>query len=97
MADVFDIGDEFRISIQFRDANGALSDPSTVKLTLRSVTGIIAVWDYADGSLTKPSVGNYYRDYTGQLSGDYWGRWESVGNPTLAEEFHFRIRESKVL
>lgn len=55
-------------TLGFRDSNGALIDPATVKLTYQPPTGAPVTFAYGGGQIVKDAVGLYHYDVdtTGQ-------------------------------
>ena len=72
----YGIGARVRIDAEFRDLDGALTDPTTVTVTF---------WDPADNattstsSWTKDSVGLYHLDITTDEAGTWFYKWTGAG------------------
>jgi len=90
------VGNKLRVHFYSYNLSGVLTDPSTVVLKVRH-DQTVTEYNYADGSLTKAAVGHYYKDYTPSLDGSYHFRWETTGDPTIAEETTIIVKASKVL
>lgn len=77
-----------RIKGSFR-VDGDLTAPSTVTVKVLEPDGTET--SYATASLTNPSTGVYYYDYTPPNAGRYFYRIESTGTAKAAQEGQFRV------
>lgn len=84
----YDIGDLRRLSVAFKDINGAAADPTTVTFRMRKPDGTVTTYVFGtDSELVKDSVGNYHVDWTFALAGRHVWRFEgSAGGPVTTEE-----------
>lgn len=79
----FIVGDVVRLSVSVADVTGALSDPSSLALVIKSPSGSSATHT---SDIVKDSVGNYHFDLPLDLPGSYGFRWQSTGtNQGVAE------------
>ena len=94
-------GERWRNDFVFRDYQGALVDPSTVRFkykkpsTLETITLVYGV----DGALVRDSVGKYHVELSlddygvdPALSGTWLYRIESTGSYESAYESKFKVR-----
>jgi hypothetical protein len=95
MSETHDVGDLVTVSITVRDAAEALADPGTVTLKVKPPNQ--AVQTYTGGQLAHPSLGVYQRDISLTAEGVWHVRFETTGNPQIAEEADLVVRRSKVL
>ena len=86
-----------RIPVNFQDATGADTDPSTVTFKLYSPSAEISTYVYGtNAEVLKTSVGDYYIDVTPDEPGRWHFRWESTGtNKATAVEGSFVVQVSR--
>ena len=91
----YDIGDLARLRIETRDELGALTNPTTVSITIRQPDGSTEVRDLGTGVVSE-GTGKFRTDVdlTSAAPGTRSYRWETTGNPQLAEEGQFYVRPS---
>jgi len=87
----YNIGDTIRVKATFKDADDALSDPSTVTVTVYEPDGTETDYTLTGGGVQKESTGVYYADITPTQAGIHWYRFSSTGNPALIEEANFFV------
>jgi hypothetical protein len=85
-----------RIAANFQDESRADVDPTTVALKLMSPNGTTTTFTYGtDAELVKANTGDYYVDYSPNMSGRWWFRWETTGTTTAsALEGSFVVQNS---
>lgn len=87
-------GDVVRVSTTpgFKNAVGALVDPTAVRLVWRVFSdGARTTWVYGtDPQIARDSVGLYHADIPITLAGTYYFRWEGTGAVVAAEESSFK-------
>lgn len=82
-------GQSVRISASFSDIDNALTDPSTVTISVKSAAGDVTEYVYGtDEQLVKDETGLYHLDFTPDAAGDWYYRVESTGPVTAASEGH---------
>ncbi len=92
---IYDVGDEARVSVDFTDIAGSAADPTTVTLKVKKPSGAMVIYTYADDEVTKSSTGNYYKDIPLDESGIWLYRWEGTGAVTAAGEGKFEVAPSE--
>lgn len=90
----FDLGDTVQLTGDFYSLTGVLTDPTTVKVVIRTPTGSETTRTYAGGTVTKVSTGVYTSDYAPATAGLYRYRWVGTGTVATAEESKFTVRET---
>lgn len=85
-----------RIAANFQNEDRTDVDPSTVVLKLMSPNGTTTTYTYGtDAELVKANTGDYYTDYSPDMSGRWWYRWETTGTGTAtAVEGSFVVQNS---
>lgn len=97
MSQTFDIGDLVRLSAEFRDIAGALVDPSTVTFKVKPPGGDVVAYVYGtDPEVVRDSVGAFHVDWTVEINGTHWWRFESTGTGQAAAEDSFTARASRL-
>ncbi len=93
MSDI-NTGDVVRVSTTpgFKNALGALTDPTTVRLLWRVYSnGDLTTWVYGvDAEIVRDSIGLFHADIPITEAGTHSFRWEGDGTVTAAEEGQFR-------
>lgn len=86
-------GDVVRVSTTpgFKNAAGALVDPTVVRLRWRVFSdGDDTTWVYGvDSEIVRDSIGLYHGDIPVTVKGTHYFRWEGTGAVTAAEESSF--------
>lgn len=92
---IYDIGDQVRLSACFTDSGGAAIDPTVIAVHYSSPAGMLTIITY-DGlnSLVRADIGEYYIDLVPSVAGIWSYRWESSGAATAAGEGVFEVRRS---
>ena len=94
MADI-NPGDVVRVSTTpgFKNAAGALTDPTVVNLKWRVAGGSTTTWTRPaagpDTQIVKDSTGVYHADIAVVAAGLHYFRWEGTGAVVAAEEGTF--------
>ena len=94
---VYPLGQTIRIetATAFTDADGSAVAPDTVTLTVREPSPDYTETVYTGGDLTSPATGEYYRDVTPDVPGQWHYRWEGViGTSVAVDEDTFRVLTS---
>lgn len=98
----FEPGDRPRISATFRDATGALLDPTTVKFIYTTPAGTKTTYVYlTDAALVRASAGVYRVDLPIPTASASVGKWQvgfealdASSNPLSAEDKAFQVVNS---
>lgn len=81
----------------FKNASGALTDPTTVKLRWRVAGGTETIWTYGtDMQIVKDSTGVYHADIPVVVKGLHYARWIGTGTVAAASEITFSVAGSFV-
>ena len=89
-------GDLVRCSGAFTNAAGTPTDPTVVKFSFRTPTGLVTTYIYGiDVQLAKDSAGNYHVDVDCSMGGVFYYRFFSTGTGQAADESQFFVSESK--
>lgn len=75
------VGTRVSVSVTFTNAAGALFDPTTVTLRLRSPSSVTTSYTYGvDAALMRDSVGAYHLDqgYLCTVAGELFVEWSST-------------------
>lgn len=92
---IYDIGDQVRLSVAFSDDEGAAVDPTVVTLTYAGPGGSEIELTYdGENALTRDGPGSYYVDIVPQTAGTWRYRWAGSGAVTAATEGQFEVRRS---
>lgn len=83
------IGTQITIYGEFRDEDGVLTDPSTVKSQIRTPAGT-----ETEISNTNESTGVFSATYTPTVAGTYVYRWHSTGPTCVTEDVFFALPTS---
>lgn len=79
--------------------DGQNTDPTTVTLKLRSPSGTVLTYTYAQAEITRSAVGVYYKEVpalTLNVVGKWWYRWIGEGAVAAAAEAYFTITDSRI-
>lgn len=94
----YDIGDQVRLEVIFRDEDGVEHDPTAVLCTVKESDGDTLYYAYGDDpALTRDNTGTYYLDLIATKAGTWSYRWQGSGALTAAAEGSFIVRRSKFL
>ncbi len=96
MTNVYDIGDQARVSAAFTlVSNGAAADPSAISCKVRKPDGTVTTLVYGtDAALVKDSTGNYHADVTIDQFGRWFYRFTGTGSVIAADELWFDVEQS---
>jgi hypothetical protein len=89
MSNVFNIGDEARVTATFKAANGALVDPTEVVVKVRTPEGV-----ETEDTPTRASTGVYYYDLALTAPKKWNVRFVGTGAAVAANERQLNVRES---
>lgn len=92
---IYDIGDQVRLSVVFTDANDTAVDPTLITVRYIKPGGSEIAVDY-DGltAVVRDGAGAYSLDLVTDTAGVWRYRWESSGTVTAAVEGRFEVRRS---
>ena len=94
MSNVYDKNDKVRLTARFT-INDILTDPTTVTLKIRNLSGVVGTYTYALAQVTKSATGVYYKDISLNLSGEWFYRWEGTGTVEAASETYLDVKDSE--
>ena len=86
---VYNIGNKVTMRATFKDENGALADPDSVVLKLKTPVGVESTV-----APTKDATGLYHYDKVVDASGVWHYRWVGVGTVDAAGEAFFTVKKS---
>jgi hypothetical protein len=96
----YDVGDVVRLRGIFKDAAGALANPTTTRLKVlvpktATTPAVEVTYTYGvDGGLVRNSVGDHSYDYPPAVPGRYFYRWIGTGAIVTADEKSFLVRKT---
>lgn len=92
---IYDVGDQVRLSVQFTDEDGVAVDPTLITVRYARPDGAETAVTY-DGmtAVTREATGDYYLDLVADAAGTWSYRWASSGAVTAAGEGRFEVRRS---
>lgn len=93
-ANEFDIGDGVILQATFTNPDEVVTDPTVVKLRVKSPSDVLTVYTYAEAELTKVSTGIYTKTVVPDEEGTWMYRWEGTGAVTAVGESEFQVRPS---
>lgn len=86
------VGNIARCTVEFRDEDGALADPTTtVAKTIDPDGADVTTYTLLDPELTNPSVGVYVLEFLLGEPGHWAVRFEGTGALTAAVEAHIEV------
>lgn len=95
MSDVYDIGDQVRVTTTFTDLAGVVADPSTVTCDVKTPRGVSTAYVYGtDASLTKTSTGIYNLDLDLTEAGTWAWKFNGSGSLKAADQGRISVRKS---
>lgn len=97
--DTYDIGDRTRLSVYF-EADGSPADPSIVLFQVRHVEDdeyTEYTYSATEGIIKRPSLGEYYVDFTWDKSGTWYYRFVGEGAVAAATDYKIKVRRSNTL
>lgn len=96
MPGAYDIADSVRVTAEFRNNSGVLTDPTTVTLKVKTPEGTITTYVYNSGSeIVKSATGIYYSDIDITRVGTHHYRWVGTGTIKAAGESRFTIKHTE--
>lgn len=84
----FIVGDMARLGLDVSDVSGALADPSSISLRVRSPVGVVTT---LTGELVKDAVGKYHFDLALDENGYYQYQWVCTGQNRGVTEGGFLV------
>ncbi len=90
-ASMYYVGETVELSAAFRDRLGALADPTSITLRIKSPAGVTSAKTYAAGDITKDSTGRYHYDLLLTASGRWEFRFEAAGAVAAIGEEEFQV------
>lgn len=94
----FDLGDLVRISGAWQTSAGEYTDPTVVKVKIKSPDPEAAVIEYTygtDAAIVKDNTGRYHADVNANAEGRWFYKWYSTGTGQAAAEFEFVVERSQ--
>lgn len=88
---MFEIGQRARITAEFRDESGVLTNPTTVTAKLRSPAGVVS-----SPSVTPVSTGVYKLEVVPSVSGEYRVRITGSGLVDTSQVLRFVVATDEV-
>jgi uncharacterized protein YfaS (alpha-2-macroglobulin family) len=88
---IYDVGDQVVLRGDFKDRNGAPTNPTTVTMRVRKPDGAVVI-------VTNANVGTgaYEGTYDPPSAGEYVCRVEGTGAVKAAGETRFKVRDQQV-
>lgn len=86
----FDVGDTVRLTVAFRNLDGALADPTSVTAKVQDPAAAVTT-----PTPTKLSTGIYYTDIDINASGTWYARMNGTGTVKAAFEGKFTARPTQ--
>lgn len=91
------IGQGIRLTAEFTNVNGALADPSALRVRVRSPSGVLTDYVYgAAAEMVKESVGKYHATIVVPEEGHWTYRWEADAPNAGAAEGRITVKKSIV-
>ena len=92
------IGNGITSTKEFRDANGTLTNPTAVTMTVREPDGTTTTYTYgSDDEVTRDSTGVYSFSIVFDQEGRHGLRWLGTGTVPAADEDFVNILPSQVI
>ena len=91
---IYDKSEPVRLQVTFLNIAGALTDPTTVLLTVKSPAGVKTNYTYALSEITRDSIGVYHKDVAASQSGSWYYEWEGTGPVQVVERRQFEVQPS---
>lgn len=91
-------GNGVKVQVTF-STGGENQDPTTVTLKLRSPSGTVLTYTYAQAQVTRSATGVYYKELpagTVNVVGKWWYRWIGEGAVAAAAEAFFKVTDSMI-
>ena len=91
----YDVGDNRRLSVTFKDIAGTETDPTVVTFKMREPDGALTTFVYpTDSELVRTAAGKFQVDWPIAKQGRHVGAWVGTGAAETMEEFEFYARAS---
>jgi uncharacterized protein YfaS (alpha-2-macroglobulin family) len=91
----FDYGDTINVHGEFRDPDGVLADPQTVKFSVKKPGSPISTKTFGvDIDVIKDAVGKYHLALDLNVEGVWSARSFSEGTLKAAAEMRFKVKDS---
>ena len=92
----YNMGNNIRCSVSFRNLAGALANPTVVTFRYQDPSGNETILTLPpDAAIVNDGTGQYHSDITIDEEGLWYYRWEGTGALIAAAEFYFQIRDSE--
>jgi hypothetical protein len=93
---LYDIGDLVRLRATFVSTDMVTpADPSTIVFRILSPATTVACYAFGTGSITRATVGAYYKDITPDVYGDWAYNVLGTGGVQAVSEWSFQVRHSR--
>jgi len=90
VAHSYDVGDVVMVTVTFRNAAGALADPSVINVIASHPDGSVVTEVYPT-NVHKDSTGVFHCEVVLDAPGKWWVRGQGTGAVTAAEEVGFVV------
>lgn len=92
------IGQAIQITAAFTNVNGALADPSALRIRVRDPDGTITAYQFgAAAEVVKESTGKYHANLAMTKAGNWTWRWEADAPNAGAAEGLIVVKKSIVI
>jgi hypothetical protein len=71
------------------------TDPTDIQLKVMNPAGLVEIYSYGMGEITRSSAGVYYKEILSATCGDWWYEWIGTGTVVAADEDSYIIEHSK--
>lgn len=85
---MYDRGDRITVTVECKDGNGNLANPSSIKLLVKPPRASIVTYN----SPVNPATGKFEQAVILNAPGLWRWRWEAVGSTTQAERGEAAVR-----
>jgi hypothetical protein len=93
---LYDIGDLVRLRATFVSTDLVTpADPSTIIFRILSPATSVACYSFVGGSITRATIGAYYKDITPDVYGDWAYNALGTGGVQAVSEWSFQVRHSR--
>jgi hypothetical protein len=93
MANIYDAGDDVRVSGAFANAAGTAIDPDAVFAQYKDPSGNVTSLEYGeDAELVRDATGSYHVDIDADEAGQWFYRFYSTGSGKAAAWKWFHVR-----
>jgi hypothetical protein len=93
----YHVGTEVRVTGTFKDADGAVANPTTISLVVRDPSGNEATYTYGGaGTITKGSTGIYHQGITTDEEGVWVYQWTGTGAVVTVDEGWFNVETGSI-